>query len=86
MLERTGVCGRVRWRLKNGLKLGCHDAQSLVTDEDIVEVVALLLFVKRIAIKPHVYTVDSPEKKHLILTCMITYIIETETQLLKFLI
>jgi len=44
-LERASVCDRVRWKLKNGPKLGCHDAQSLAMDEDFVEVVALLLFV-----------------------------------------
>jgi hypothetical protein len=46
--------------LKNGLKLDCHHAQNFVMDEDFVEVVASL-FVNCIAMKPHAYTVYSPE-------------------------
>lgn len=40
--RRASVCCRVRWKLKNGLKLECHHAQSFAIDEDFLDIVALL--------------------------------------------
>jgi hypothetical protein len=42
MPERVRVCCRVRWKLKNGLKLDYHHAERVALEEDVVEDVTLL--------------------------------------------